>query len=34
MNMFLHGIDDAVLEWGDTLNNPLLLEEDGLENSM
>ena len=23
MNMFLHGIDDAVLEWGDTLNNPL-----------
>ena len=31
MNMFLHGIDDAVLEWGDTINNPLLLEEDGLK---
>ena len=26
MNMFLHGIDDAVLEWGDTINNPRLLE--------
>ena len=26
MNMFLHGIDDAVLEWGDTTNNPRLLE--------
>ena len=26
MNMFLHGIDDAVLEWGDTISNPRLLE--------
>lgn len=24
MNMFLHGQDSARLEWGDTLNNPLL----------
>ncbi|MBU2260084.1 type I restriction-modification system subunit M, partial [Patescibacteria group bacterium] len=27
MNMFLHGQDAARLEWGDTLNNPLLVEE-------
>lgn len=27
MNMFLHGIDDAKIEWGDTLANPLHLEE-------
>lgn len=27
MNMFLHGIDDAVLEWGDTLNDPKLIED-------
>jgi len=26
MNMFLHGQDSARLEWGDTLNNPLLVE--------
>lgn len=26
MNMFLHGIDDAKIEWGDTLSNPLHLE--------
>jgi type I restriction enzyme M protein len=26
MNMFLHGKDSARLEWGDTLNNPLLVE--------
>lgn len=26
MNMFLHGKDSARLEWGDTLNNPLLIE--------
>lgn len=30
MNMFLHEIDDATVEWGDTLNNPKLLEEDSL----
>ncbi|GAB2323714.1 type I restriction-modification system subunit M [Alkalibacterium sp. m-11] len=30
MNMYLHGIDDAKLEWGDTLSNPLHLEEDKL----
>ncbi|WP_207509932.1 type I restriction-modification system subunit M [Telluribacter humicola] len=30
MNMFLHGFDDAVIRWGDTLNNPLLLENDRL----
>lgn len=27
MNMFLHGIDDARIEWGDTLANPLHLED-------
>lgn len=26
MNMFLHGKDSARLEWGDSLNNPLLVE--------
>jgi len=30
MNMFLHGKDSARLEWGDTLNNPLLVENDKL----
>ena len=30
MNMFLHGKDSARLEWGDTLNNPRLLENDEL----
>jgi type I restriction enzyme M protein len=30
MNMFLHGMDSAHIEWGDTLNNPLLLENDQL----
>jgi type I restriction enzyme M protein len=30
MNMFLHEIDDATIEWGDTLNNPRLLEADQL----
>ncbi len=30
MNMFLHGMDGAQIEWGDTLNNPLLIENDGL----
>lgn len=30
MNMYLHGIDDAKLEWGDTLSNPLHLENDKL----
>lgn len=30
MNMFLHGKDSARLEWGDSLNNPLLVENDQL----
>lgn len=30
MNMYLHGVDDAKLEWGDTLANPLHLEDDKL----
>jgi type I restriction enzyme M protein len=30
MNMYLHGIDDAKLEWGDTLANPLHLEDEKL----
>ncbi len=30
MNMFLHGKDSARIEWGDTLNDPLLLEDDKL----
>ncbi len=30
MNMFLHEVDNAQIEWGDTLNNPKLLEEDSL----
>lgn len=30
MNMFLHGMDRARIEWGDTLNNPKLLENDAL----
>ncbi len=30
MNMFLHGKDSARLEWGNTLNNPLLVENDHL----
>ncbi len=30
MNMFLHGLDDARIEWGDTLNNPKLIEGDAL----
>lgn len=30
MNMFLHEQDSATIEWGDTLNNPRLLEEDKL----
>ncbi|MCU5052770.1 type I restriction-modification system subunit M [Bacillus cereus] len=30
MNMYLHGIDDAKIEWGDTLANPLHLEEGNL----
>lgn len=30
MNMFLHGIDNARIEWGDTLNNPKLVENDSL----
>lgn len=28
MNMFLHGTDNARIEWGDTLNNPKLVEKD------
>jgi len=30
MNMFLHGKDSARLEWGDSLNHPLLVENDKL----
>lgn len=30
MNMFLHGIDDARIQWGDTIRNPLHLENDKL----
>ena len=30
MNMFLHEMDNANIEWGDTLNNPLLKENDAL----
>lgn len=30
MNMYLHGIDDAKIEWGDTLSNPKHLENDQL----
>ncbi len=30
MNMFLHKFDDAKIEWGDTLANPLHLENDKL----
>lgn len=26
MNMYLHGIDDTKIEWGDTLSNPMHLE--------
>jgi type I restriction enzyme M protein len=31
MNMFLHSMDNAVIEWGDTLNNPLHKENDSLK---
>ncbi len=30
MNMFLHGMDSARIEWCDTINNPKLLEKDEL----
>jgi type I restriction enzyme M protein len=30
MNMFLHGRDSARIEWGDTFNNPKLIEGDSL----
>ena len=30
MNMFLHGEDSARIEWGDTLNEPKLIEDDHL----
>ena len=30
MNMFLHNVENARLEWGDTLNNPKLIENDTL----
>lgn len=30
MNMFLHGIDDAKIEWGDTISNPLHLVDNQL----
>lgn len=28
MNMFLHGMDNARLEWGDTIRTPMLIEDD------
>jgi type I restriction enzyme M protein len=31
MNMFLHGVDNAQIEWGDTLNSPKLIERDHLK---
>lgn len=30
LNMFLHGMDSADIQWGDTINNPLLREGDSL----
>ena len=30
MNMFLHEMDNATIKWGDTLNNPKLVENDDL----
>lgn len=30
MNMFLHGYDNAVIRWGDTIRNPKLREADAL----
>jgi type I restriction enzyme M protein len=30
MNLFLHGIDNARVEWGDTIGNPKLIEADRL----
>lgn len=30
MNMFLHGMDNARLEWGDTIRNPKLISDDRL----
>ncbi|MFK8055943.1 MAG: type I restriction-modification system subunit M [Saprospiraceae bacterium] len=30
MNMFLHEMDNARIEWGDTINNPKLTENDAL----
>src|SRR6266576_6356907 len=30
MNMFLHGMDSARIEWCDTINSPRLVEDDGL----
>ena len=30
MNMFLHSIDNARIEWGDTIRNPKLIEDDAL----
>jgi type I restriction enzyme M protein len=30
MNMFLHGMDNARIEWGDTIRNPKLLADDRL----
>lgn len=31
MNMFLHAIESVQIEWGDTLNNPLLLDNGALK---
>jgi len=31
MNMFLHEINDAIIEWGDTIRNPLYLQDNLLK---
>ncbi|MFO0839585.1 MAG: type I restriction-modification system subunit M [Phycisphaerae bacterium] len=31
MNMFLHGVDSARVEWCDTITNPKLIEDDNLQ---
>ncbi|QOJ04352.1 MAG: type I restriction-modification system subunit M [Planctomycetia bacterium] len=31
MNMFLHGVDSARIEWCDTITNPKLIEDDNLQ---
>lgn len=31
MNMFLHEIEDSIIEWGDTIRNPLHLQDNALK---